>query len=136
MTIHVVEGKRYKIASIAVQGEMVVDRKKVMQSLSTRTGQWYSRSNLRKDMRKLNDLYSSRGYAYVRIRPMIRRNPATATVAVVFDIKKGKKVYFEHIVITGNRSTRDKVIRRELGWPRATSFPGRPCGGPTCACTA
>ncbi len=124
VTIHVVEGKRYKISSIAVQGEMVVDRKKVMQSLSTRTGQWYSRSNLRKDMRKLNDLYSSRGYAYVRIRPMIRRNPATATVAVVFDIKKGKKVYFEHIVITGNRSTRDKVIRRELGVAEGDLFSG------------
>lgn len=124
VTIHVVEGKRYKIATIVVQGEMVVDRKKVMQALTTKAGQWYSRSNLRQDMRKLNDLYSSRGYAYVRIRPLIRKNPADATVAVIFDIKKGKKVYFEHIVITGNRSTRDKVIRRELGVSEGDQFSG------------
>ena len=33
---------------------------------------------------------------------------------ITFVIKKGKPVYFEKIIISGNTNTRDKVIRREL----------------------
>ncbi|MCP4374102.1 MAG: outer membrane protein assembly factor BamA, partial [Deltaproteobacteria bacterium] len=35
-------------------------------------------------------------------------------VNITFDIKKGKQVYFEEIIISGNTKTRDKVIRRQL----------------------
>ena len=35
-------------------------------------------------------------------------------VDLVYEIKKGSKVYFERIDIVGNVKTRDKVIRREF----------------------
>jgi len=47
-------------------------------------------------------------------------NPSTSIDAkehlanLVFDINKGKMVYFDKIQVTGNTKTRDKVVRREL----------------------
>lgn len=122
ITFHIVEGKRYKIGSLAVQGDMLVPRDKLMAAMKTKAGDWYNRGVLRTDMRTLNELYSGRGFAYVQIRPMVKKNDAEATVSIAFDIKKGQKVYFEHIVITGNQSTRDKVIRRELGVAEGDQF--------------
>lgn len=124
VTIHIKEGKRYKISSLGVQGDLIIDRKKLMEALKTKAGAWYNRGTLRADLRGLNDLYAAKGYAYVQVRPLIQKNDADGTVAVNFDIKKGAKIYFEQIVITGNHSTRDKVIRRELGVAEGELFSG------------
>ena len=69
---------------------------------------------IRKDILKLNDLYSLEGYAFAEIIPQIKEDPSVPKVDLVYEIKKGSKVYFERIDIVGNVKTRDKVIRREF----------------------
>jgi len=50
----------------------------------------------------------------VDIVPSIKRNLGILTIDLAYNIKKGKKVYFEAIQISGNTKTREKVIRRQL----------------------
>ena len=125
VTFDVVEGKRFKVSSISVSGEMIMDHDKVMKALKTKAGNWFSREKLRNDLRYLHDLYADRGYAYVRIQPRIREDRKASTVAIDFKVNKGPKVYFERIIITGNDRTRDNVIRRELGVVEGDLFSGR-----------
>ena len=56
---------------------------------------------------------------------MSNRNFETLKVDIDYVIKKGKKVYFESIIITGNNKTRDKVIRRELRVYEQELFSGK-----------
>ena len=55
-----------------------------------------------------------RGFAFSQVRPRGDRDPATRTVAIVFTLENGPRVYIERIVIKGNSRTRDYVIRREF----------------------
>ncbi len=70
---------------------------------------------LRNDMLRLKDIYADKGYAFADITPDIDRDPDNQVVNIDLNINKGAPVFFEKIIIQGNKRTRDKVIRRELG---------------------
>jgi outer membrane protein insertion porin family len=112
VTFQVVEGKRFKVKKLQVSGDMVMPKKELMPKLQTKSGDWFSRAKVRQDMLFLHDLYADKGYAYVEVRPQVRENTNETTVDIGFGITRGKKVYFERILITGNDATRDNVIRR------------------------
>jgi outer membrane protein insertion porin family len=69
---------------------------------------------LRRDTLGLQEFYADEGYAYVEVDPVVIEDHESRTVDIAYSISKGVKVSFERINITGNETTRDKVIRREL----------------------
>lgn len=115
ITFPVVEGPRFKVSSVSLSGEMLMPQAELMKQLKSKPGDWFNRAQVRNDLTYLHDLYADRGYAYVSVRPRIRQNREKRTVAISYHLKKGRKVWFERIIITGNTRTRDNVIRRELG---------------------
>ncbi len=124
ITIKIVEGNRFKVGSLDVQGEMIVPKEKLIEGMKTKVGEWYNRQNLRADIMDVNTRYSDQGFAYVEVRPQIKENDSNYTVDITLDIKKGIEVYFENILITGNSRTRDYVIRRELSAAEGDMFSG------------
>ena len=85
-------------------------------------GDWYDASEVEKTVTALSDLVGSLGYAFVEVRPNIRRNKDNLTVDVTFDIQEGPRVYVERINISGNTRTLDKVIRREFRLAEGDAF--------------
>ena len=75
----------------------------------------------------------SLGYAFVEVRPNIRRNKDNLTVDVTFDIQEGPRVYVERINISGNTRTLDKVIRREFRLAEGDAFSPPRCGAASSA---
>ncbi len=114
ITIPLQEGPQYRVGQVNIRGDLVEDKSQLMKHLEIPEEETYSREVLQKDLTKLADLYADHGYANADINPLIKENDQNLTVDVVFDIRKGQKVYFERIEIAGNIKTRDKVIRREL----------------------
>ncbi len=76
----------------------------------------------RSRFRRCQDGGGSLGYAFVDVRPNIRRNKDNLTVDVTFDIQEGPRVYVERINISGNTRTLDKVIRREFRLAEGDAF--------------
>ncbi|PID38326.1 MAG: outer membrane protein assembly factor BamA [Deltaproteobacteria bacterium] len=114
ITIHVREGKRYKIGKLDVKGDLLWPKKKLLKSLRTKEGQWFQRTRLGKDVMRLSSGYKDRGHAYANISPLTSIDANKRTVSLTFNIQKGPIVTVERINIRGNTKTRDKVIRREL----------------------
>ena len=85
----------------------------VMFALAPRDGQVFTRDTLAA-IKALTDAVGNRGYAFVDVRPRVRRNREARTIDVTFTIQEGPRVYVERIDISGNTNTRDKVIRREF----------------------
>lgn len=113
------EGVRFKVGKIDISGDMIIDREELIKKLKITNEEFYNRDVIRQDALALTDLYSDEGYAYTDIIPRVDRqfNPETDKIGIAninYVIDKGKQVYFEKIIITGNTKTRDKVIRREL----------------------
>jgi outer membrane protein insertion porin family len=114
ITVPIEEGQPYKMGQVGISGDLIQTQDKMMAALAITKEKFYNREVIRKDILMLNDLYSAEGYAFVEIIPQIKDDPAALRVDLVYDIKKGAKVYFERIDIVGNVKTRDKVIRREF----------------------
>ncbi|MCJ7833107.1 MAG: outer membrane protein assembly factor BamA, partial [Deltaproteobacteria bacterium] len=114
VTIPIEEGQPYKMGQVGISGDLIQPQDKLKASLAISKEKFYNREVIRKDILMLNDVYSYEGYAFVEINPQIKEDPSALKVDLVYDIKKGSKVYFERIDIVGNVKTRDKVIRREF----------------------
>jgi outer membrane protein insertion porin family len=108
------EGPQYQVGKIDFQGDLLMDKEKLLEKLAISKSKIYSREELQSDLTTLSDLYADKGYANADVAPLIKENEQTLKVDVTFDIHQGNKVYYERIDIAGNVKTRDKVIRREL----------------------
>jgi outer membrane protein insertion porin family len=114
VTLKVNEGPRFKVGKVDLEGDLLLAKDKLLELLKIREEEYYSRQVVRGDILRLSDLYSDQGYAYADVSPRISENSEQLTVDITYTIRKGKQVIFEEIIITGNRKTRDKVIRRQL----------------------
>ena len=112
--IKIDEGSKFKVGKVSVEGDLIFPEIELMGNLKITINEFYSREVVRNDILRISDLYSDEGYAYADIYPRISKDFENLEVNIDYVIKRGKKVYFESIIITGNNKTRDKVIRREL----------------------
>ncbi|HRW30351.1 MAG TPA: outer membrane protein assembly factor BamA, partial [Emcibacteraceae bacterium] len=115
INISVEEGELYSFGDISVESEIEeLDPEILVKAIYTKKGQQYDSSAIDSSVEILTDIAGLRGYAFVDIRPQVRRNRAERTVDIVYVINETPRVYVEEIKIIDNVRTHDKVIRREL----------------------
>ncbi len=114
ITIKIDEGPQFKVGTVDIKGDLVLSKEQLMEKIQITKETYYNREVVRNDVLAITDIYSDEGYAYADVSPLIEKNDKTLTADIVYTINKGQQVHFEKIIITGNTSTRDKVIRREL----------------------
>ena len=115
VTFAVDEGERYKFGKIDITTALKdLDVAKLQEEHSIETGDWYNADEVEGLIGKLTDAVGALGYAFVDIRPRVRRDRKTRTIDVTFVIQEGPRVFVELVKISGNVRTLDKVIRREV----------------------
>lgn len=115
ISIPVVEGRQFKIGKVEITGDMLdLSRTALMEKLKINKKEFFDRESIMKDIEYLTQACNDEGYAYTDIQPRTAPREKDQIVDVEYLIKKGHKVYFNRISITGNTKTRDKVIRRML----------------------
>ncbi len=114
VVIRVKEGKQYRVGKVEMGGDMIVDGRELMKSVTLTTGQIFRGSRLREDIKQLTEIYTNKGFAFAEVEPVTKVNPQDQQVDVALLIKKGPPVYFNRVMVAGNSKTRDKVVRREL----------------------
>ncbi len=125
ITIKIDEGKRYKVGTVRIAGDLLKPEAEMMKLIKIPKEEYFSRQVLRDDITVIGDLYSDDGYAYADVVPNIDQDNEKLLVNITFTISKGNLVYFEEIRIAGNTKTRDKVIRRELDFYEQELFSGK-----------
>ena len=114
LTFHVTEGVPYTIKSVGLEGDILTTKEELGSKLKLKVDQLYSREKMEQDMQLLSELYGDQGYAFANIDPLIQTDDETKTATLSYRVQKGNKIRIERINISGNTTTRDKVIRREL----------------------
>jgi len=69
---------------------------------------------LENDIKRIRDLYGTRGYIDMLITPERQPNVQSGKIDILYRIVENSQSYVEQIIIQGNNRTKDKVIRREL----------------------
>ncbi len=112
--IHIREGEQFSIRSISLRGNEVLSSDEIKREIKLKQGDVFSREILRKDVARIMDRYDGIARPFANVIPQFDIDPATRTVAIVFDIREGGEVRIGRVNISGNIKTRDKVIRREF----------------------
>ena len=114
MTFALHEGPVYTVSKVDVQGDMTPSREKLLEAITLKAGDAYSLDELRQSIDAMSLLVGDEGYAFNNVTPLFKRNLSEHTVAITFDIEKGREIYIERIEIEGNDGTDDNVVRREI----------------------
>jgi outer membrane protein insertion porin family len=113
--IRVIEGKPFKVGNVEIQGDpLQTSRETLRENLAILGKTYYNREAIVRDIDTLTRVCNDEGYAYADVTPRTKAQEKTQTVDIVYEIAKGKQVYFNRISIVGNTRTRDKVLRRQL----------------------
>jgi outer membrane protein insertion porin family len=115
ITYVVEEGQRYKFGELNVESDIrdfSADRLRAR--LPMHPGQWYNAQQIEDTLTSMNELAGLYGYAFSDVRPQYNRDREHLTMGVTFHVAETPRTYVERIDISGNTTTRDKVIRREF----------------------
>jgi outer membrane protein insertion porin family len=136
LRIPVTEGNRYKVGDLSFEGNEVVKSDALRPMFRLASGEYYSEKAVRKGLEKAREVYGAGGYfeftGYPDYKFRDQPNPAEPEapaalkaeapaprtgppiVDVVMRIQEGKQYFVNRITFTGNTTTRDNVIRREV----------------------
>ncbi|MBW2595247.1 MAG: outer membrane protein assembly factor BamA [Deltaproteobacteria bacterium] len=113
--IHIIEGKQFRVGNVKITGDMLtVPRSELMAQLRITEKDYFDREAIIRDIDILTEACNKEGYAYASVVPRTVSRNEEQRIDVTYNIDKADLVYINRIYITGNTSTRDKVIRREL----------------------
>ena len=123
VTFGVSEGERYKIGKISVDAKLRdLEAKDIAEVLKVEPGEWYDVRDIDKSVDDITARVGELGYAFVDVRPRVKRDRETRELNITFQIKEGPRVFVERIDISGNVRTLDKVIRREFQLVEGDAF--------------
>ncbi len=116
VTIPVEEGRLYKIRNWNYVGVKLF---RVPESLTPQLfrmgpGDVFSTEKFRKGIDQMRELYGQFGYIDFVPDPVPEPIPGTDQVDITINVDEGKQFFVRRIDFSGNTTTRDKVIRREL----------------------
>ena len=128
LEIPIQEGDRYRIGNVTFDGNTVLKEEALKRLFPFRTGRYYDERRVRKALEKAREVYGGVGYyeftGYPDLTPRPAPNPDEAalapkapgppTVDITMRLQEGKQYFINRIEFTGNTSTRDRVIRREM----------------------
>jgi outer membrane protein insertion porin family len=116
LTIPVEEGHLFRLHKINYVGVKLFRTPEVLSKglFKMDNGDIFSTTKLRDGIKNLTKLYGDFGYIDFVPEPEVDIVPGTDTVDLTLTADEGKQFFVRRIEFTGNTTTRDKVIRREL----------------------
>jgi outer membrane protein insertion porin family len=119
ITIPIEEGERYKMGTLKIVSadpdkalSLKVDALKNIFPL--KEGDIFSTAKIRKAMEDYTKVYGQYGFIDFTPEPQTEIDDATKRIDVTMRFTEEKQYYVRRIDFSGNTTTRDKVIRREL----------------------
>jgi outer membrane protein insertion porin family len=114
ITVNIVEGEKYTVADVRLDGQMLLPRAELEKLVRIKPGEVFSRQRLTESTKAITERLGNEGYAFANANAVPRIDKEKRTVAFSIVIDPGRRVYVRRIAIGGNTKTRDEVVRREL----------------------
>ena len=115
ISLPVEEGQRYYLAKLDFQGVKLFRSTEFLARLfQMPQGGVFSTEKLRNGIKNLTKVYSQFGYIDYVGEPQIDIEPGTNKIDLTVNVDEGKQFFVRRIEFSGNTTTRDKVIRREV----------------------
>ena len=104
------EGPRYTVKKVSIDYPKNIKVK--LPKLDLKADKYFNISALRKDIENIKHSFQNEGYAYAKVYPQIKKEGHFAIIKYM--VIPGEIVYIKNVIISGNTSTLDRVIRRSV----------------------
>jgi outer membrane protein insertion porin family len=115
ITMPIEEGDKYRLGKITFKNNKAISNVAALRAqFPLKDGDLFSRDKIAKGLEALRKAYGQFGYINYTGVPSTTFDDDKKLAFLEIDIDEGKQFYVRRIEFTGNTTTRDKVIRREL----------------------
>jgi outer membrane protein insertion porin family len=114
ITVNVIEGEKYTVADVRMQGQTLLPREELEKLITVKPGQVFSRQRITDSTKAISDRLGNEGYAFANATAIPEVDKDKRTVAFTVVVDPGRRVYVRRINVAGNTRTRDEVVRREM----------------------
>ncbi|HEU5180925.1 MAG TPA: outer membrane protein assembly factor BamA [Candidatus Polarisedimenticolia bacterium] len=114
VTVPVVEGPQYHLASINVEGNKVFTREEILARVPVKEGGIFNDGAVKQGLGRIQLDYGEKGYFYVTANQVVERRPEGNLADLKIEIDEDKQYRINTLEFAGNSNTRDKVLRREI----------------------
>ncbi len=114
VSVPITEGRLYTLAEPRVSGNVICQSPELTRAAGIKPGVVASMTTINKGGDAIRDYYESRGYMHTMVTPLLDLREGTDIVDVRYAVREGRLTSIRDVVIRGNSTTKDKVIRREL----------------------
>src|SRR3989442_7826262 len=114
ITLKVEENSQYTVGDVKVTGNKALNDTLIKAVMGLVPGQVYNESLLRKGFDNLKKIYGARGYVNFVPQPIQDIDEEKKLINLTINIDEDRQFTVNRIVFSGNTTTRDKVIRREI----------------------
>lgn len=115
LTFTVEEGQRFAFGEVTISSSYPgVDPNDFVELLRIKSGDVYSPADIDNQIARLEIRATEDELDFLRVNPVISRNPEDLTLDIIFVLERGERLFVERIDIEGNTATLDSVLRRQF----------------------
>jgi len=109
------EGIQYRVGTIGITQEVEgLNTEDLKDMLVLKAGKIFNIKRMRKDIKKLEEEVGNLGFAYAKVAPQMHKDPEKKIINLNYVVQPGEPVTINDVIISGNDSTKDRVIRRYI----------------------
>jgi outer membrane protein insertion porin family len=124
ITINIVEGERFIVSSVKLEGNFLGKEDEFKSLVTIRPGQAYNADEVAKTTKAFTEYFGNFGFAFARVEARPEMDHANNRVALVLQADPSRRAYVRRINVVGNSRTRDTVVRREFRQFEASWYDG------------
>lgn len=121
LTFMLEEGEPYTVSELTVTLREVIEGEtqqftedEIREMIRQEVGELYGKARVDDDLERIRTAYNTFGYLDCSVNVIPEPNAADRTVALTIVVSQGRASTIRNINISGNRVTKDEVIRREM----------------------
>ncbi len=115
LSIPIHEGVSYKLGTVKFSGNTVFTDKQLRKYVFLKKGQTLDKTALDFIIKNIEAIYGEKGYIYATATPIFDKHPKQKVADLTISITQDQIYYLNRLEFYGNTSTRDYVLRREMG---------------------
>ncbi len=112
LVITISEGIKYNFGSVSISGNQYFSTETLQQVFTLKSGEAFDHEKFDKQLSKVYSKYFDEGFIYIEIQPDYQK--LDDSLNVMLKVKENTRARIRQIHITGNKKTKEKVIRRQL----------------------
>lgn len=114
VTFNLSQGEPYTVQEVAIAGNTAIPTDEIIKDMRMKTDSVYDSVRVKRDMDTISELYYALGYTDFDCKVIRVPDFKTHTVNIEFRLTEGRPFTVRDLNISGNRNTKDIVIRREM----------------------